>query len=165
MKILGEQNVSDYMTPEAVVVPFDYSDRSKYALDYVLKHCDPGNVHAICLVEHPDPFSLEVPWDSEADETSIRNCRERFGKLYDKTSYPGLHFEAKFGEPASEIVHFAQHLNATMIVMSTHGRTGVKRLLLGSVAHKVSVLAACPVTLLSNAWLEAEQQRELAATL
>jgi len=49
------------------------------------------------------------------------------------------------GGEAQEIARLARSRRAAMIVMGTHGRTGVKRVLLGSVAARVLSLAACPV--------------------
>lgn len=49
------------------------------------------------------------------------------------------------GAPAREIVWLAAHLEADLIVIGTHGRTGIKRALLGSVAERVVRLAGCPV--------------------
>ena len=49
------------------------------------------------------------------------------------------------GDPASEIVHYGRDVSADLIVMGTHGRTGVERLVLGSVAEKVLRDAACSV--------------------
>src|SRR5688572_10829020 len=49
------------------------------------------------------------------------------------------------GNPAAEIVWLAARLDAEMIVLGTHGRTGVSHLLLGSVAEKVMRTARCPV--------------------
>jgi nucleotide-binding universal stress UspA family protein len=49
------------------------------------------------------------------------------------------------GAPAEAIVRTAQAYNADLIVMSTHGRTGLPHVLLGSVAEKVVRLAPCPV--------------------
>lgn len=49
------------------------------------------------------------------------------------------------GEPAREIVWLAAHIDADLIVMGTHGRTGVQRLVLGSVAERVVRTAGCPV--------------------
>ena len=49
------------------------------------------------------------------------------------------------GGEAHEIARLARSRRAAMIVMGTHGRTGVKRVLLGSVAARVLSLAACPV--------------------
>jgi len=49
------------------------------------------------------------------------------------------------GEPAEEIVRFSRERDCDLLVIGTHGRTGVKRLVLGSVAEKVVRTAACPV--------------------
>lgn len=49
------------------------------------------------------------------------------------------------GEPAEEILLYAEHNTIDLIVMGTHGRTGVDRMLFGSVAERVVTQAACPV--------------------
>ena len=49
------------------------------------------------------------------------------------------------GEPASEILRVAEEEEVNMIVMSTHGRTGISRMLVGSVAENVIRQAHCPV--------------------
>jgi len=49
------------------------------------------------------------------------------------------------GDPASEIVNVAKEENVDLIVMSTHGRKGISRLLMGSVAELVVRRAHCPV--------------------
>jgi len=53
--------------------------------------------------------------------------------------------EVAMGQPADTIVRVAQERGADLIVMSTHGRTGLQHVLLGSVAEKVVRLAPCPV--------------------
>jgi nucleotide-binding universal stress UspA family protein len=50
-----------------------------------------------------------------------------------------------FGEEATEIISFANENHADLIVMGTHGRTGLSRLLMGSVAETVLRQAPCPV--------------------
>jgi nucleotide-binding universal stress UspA family protein len=49
------------------------------------------------------------------------------------------------GEPAAQILRVAKETKAGLIVMGTHGRTGLERILLGSVAEKVLRKAVCPV--------------------
>jgi len=51
----------------------------------------------------------------------------------------------KFGSPGKTIADFAQENDAGLIVISSHGRTGIDRFVLGSVAEKVVRLATCPV--------------------
>jgi nucleotide-binding universal stress UspA family protein len=60
---------------------------------------------------------------------------------------PNVPFEHRLltGDPAEEIVRFADEARCELIVMGTHGRTGFKRLLMGSVAEAVIRRAKCPV--------------------
>jgi nucleotide-binding universal stress UspA family protein len=60
---------------------------------------------------------------------------------------PAISVSRRFivGSPAEEIVRCANDLKADMIVMGTHGRTGVVRILLGSVAEAILRHATCPV--------------------
>lgn len=60
---------------------------------------------------------------------------------------PNVPFEHRMlkGDPAEEIVRFADEAHCELIVMGTHGRTGFKRLLMGSVAEAVVRRAKCPV--------------------
>ncbi len=65
-----------------------------------------------------------------------------------ETERPDIHViaHATIGTPADEIVWLAAHLDADRIVVGTHNRKGLKRLLLGSVAEKVVRLAGCEVS-------------------
>jgi nucleotide-binding universal stress UspA family protein len=60
---------------------------------------------------------------------------------------PAVPYEHRLliGSPANAIVHLAEKENVQMIVMPTHGRTGLMRLLMGSVAEEVVRKAKCPV--------------------
>jgi universal stress protein A len=60
---------------------------------------------------------------------------------------PDIHFEHKLlvGDPATAIVQLAEEENADFIVIGTHGRTGLTRLLMGSVAESVVRHSKCPV--------------------
>jgi nucleotide-binding universal stress UspA family protein len=54
------------------------------------------------------------------------------------------------GEPAAQIVKFAADQQADLLVIGTHGRTGLTRLVLGSCAEKILRTAACPVITLKG---------------
>ena len=60
-------------------------------------------------------------------------------------SFPGIHSMLREGSPREAILQVADELRADLIVMGTHGRKGVSRVLLGSVAEKVVRTAPCPV--------------------
>jgi nucleotide-binding universal stress UspA family protein len=59
------------------------------------------------------------------------------------------------GDPAAEILRVAREINCDMIIMGTHGATGLQRLLMGSVAEGVARAAICPVVILKTPFLHA----------
>jgi universal stress protein A len=65
------------------------------------------------------------------------------------------------GDPAEEILRAAQFTNANLIVMGTHGWTGLSRLLMGSVVEQVLRKAPCPVLTVRTSALQAESADEL----
>src|SRR5262245_54736671 len=69
-----------------------------------------------------------------------------------KPADPQLAFEHRMviGEPAAAIVELAKEENADLIVMGTHGRTGLSRVLMGSTAEAVVRRAPCPVLTWKN---------------
>ncbi|MGE3807657.1 MAG: universal stress protein [Gemmataceae bacterium] len=64
------------------------------------------------------------------------------------------------GDPVNEIVNAARELDCDLIVMSTHGRRGLSRLLMGSVAEKVVRRAPCPVLTVKEPQPEAARAEE-----
>lgn len=138
-----------WLPKEKVVVPIDYSDESFQALDTALDLVEgPGHVHVIHVL--PD-LSLEefgVAWEAIEDQTRIGEAEKALGKRLADSKYEGLNVKIAVGSPAEEIAAFCQELGADLIVMPSHGRTGLKHLLLGSVAERVTRLAHCPVLVL-----------------
>src|SRR5438874_1488196 len=78
---------------------------------------------------------------------------------------PSLRVEhlLKEGDPVTEILGVAREINADLIVMGTHGRTGLERLLMGSVAERVVRRAACPVLTVRTPFPQAVPAGELLA--
>ena len=70
---------------------------------------------------------------------------------------PSVRYEHRLllGSPAGAILHLAEKEGVEMIVMPTHGRTGVMRLLMGSVAEEVVRKAKCPVLTVKSAAIAA----------
>lgn len=64
------------------------------------------------------------------------------------------------GDPAAELVRFALEDGADLLVLGTHGRRGVSRLVLGSVAERVAREAPCPVLISKGARLAREEARD-----
>ena len=75
-------------------------------------------------------------------------CKERLDLLrqeHPQLRLPEVQIHTAIGRPSDEIVWLAAHLDADVVVMATHGRKGLRRLLMGSVAERVIRLAGCPV--------------------
>ena len=81
-------------------------------------------------------------------EPGAETLRQLLGKL--KPADPKVPFQHRMimGDPAAEIVRMAEEEGVEMIVMSTHGRKGLLRMLMGSVAEAVVRRARCPVVTL-----------------
>jgi nucleotide-binding universal stress UspA family protein len=78
---------------------------------------------------------------------AAQGIQESLGVLAAAVREAGIECQTKSveGNPGDEIVDYAAKIGADMIVMGSHGRSGVRRLLLGSVAEKVLHRTTCPV--------------------
>lgn len=89
---------------------------------------------------------------SPPDQKRLRELSEAtfnaFAAAHPGATLPSVVIHAIVGRPADEIVWLAAHLSADAIIMGTHGRRGLRRMLLGSVAEKVVRLAGCQVHVL-----------------
>jgi nucleotide-binding universal stress UspA family protein len=133
----------------SVVVPVDFSDESFAAVDIALEHVDdPSHLHVIHVLPDVSAAELEHIWN-EIDESHWQSTAKK--KLTERLSdakYDGVELDVRFGSPGDAIVHYAGQVGAELIVMPSHGRRGLKRLLLGSVTERVIRLAECPILVL-----------------
>jgi nucleotide-binding universal stress UspA family protein len=89
---------------------------------------------------------------SEADKGLLRAALGRLQPLDPKVRVEHL---LQAGEPVEEILRVAREYSCDLIVMGTHGRTGLSRLLMGSVAEAVVRTASCPVVTIKGPWSDA----------
>jgi len=75
----------------------------------------------------------------------VRSHLDDFRKRLPDARVPAIEVHTSLGYAADEIVWMAAHLDADLVIVATHGRRGLRRLLLGSVSEKVARLAGCPV--------------------
>jgi nucleotide-binding universal stress UspA family protein len=137
-----------------ILVPLDGSEVAARALEPAIKLAQ--HAHAeILLVRAPIPAYVVVPADSgyallypeQSLDHSEHLATEYLASIKDSLSRRGLRVRADIrrGEAAEAIVETAADEKADLIVMSSHGYSGVTRWLLGSVAEKVLRAARCPV--------------------
>jgi len=136
-----------------ILVPTDFSSPSDAALDYarVLAAKFGSTLRILHVVD--DPSSSEFvadgfsPSTEEIQDALTAQARTRLEHLV--TSADRLRFhayvDAVFGTPAAAIIDYAGATGTSLIVMGTHGRTGMAHLLMGSVAEQVVRTAPCPV--------------------
>lgn len=132
-----------------IVVPVDLSDQSLAAVDTALEIAEaPAHVHVIHVLPELSPSEPGVVWHTIDDASRIQHAREALQKHLADARYQGVDLEVAIGNAGTQISDFAARISADLIVIPSHGRTGLSRLLIGSVAERVTRLAHCPVLVL-----------------
>ena len=128
-----------------ILVPIDHEPASNQALEYarVLASQFHGTVHVLHVL--PNLFLKPVAGDPRDLETAeLHQLADRFAG-FDPRGFETKVAVERSDEPADEIVSYARTHDIDLIVMGTHGRTGLAHALMGSVAEKVLRAAPCPV--------------------
>lgn len=131
-----------------ILVPIDFSETSEAALKYgiALARAFGAHLYLLHVPEHPGE-AAEAEYPIGLFETMQNAAHDRLGHLLTDAETRELRPDStmRMGVPCDEIVRFAQERNIDLIVMGTHGRTGIARVVIGSVAEKVVRKAPCPV--------------------
>jgi nucleotide-binding universal stress UspA family protein len=101
------------------------------------------------------PVEAYVPAQVYQDllESARRDAQERLDRVLGSVAGSGLKLQLRLeeGRPASRILEVATEEAADLMVVGTHGRTGIERLVLGSVADRMVRQASCPVLTVRSA--------------
>ena len=134
------------METQPIVFPVDFSHTGDAALEMASSIArDRGVKLLIVHVEEPLASYGGGEMYYGLPEPSIDDIKKMLHDVVPTDSNVSVEHHLLTGEPAHSIVGFADSKNAGMIVMGTHGRGGISRLLMGSVAEYVVRRAACPV--------------------
>lgn len=139
------------ITIRRILVPTDFSEcalpavryaaelADKFAAELVLLHVVSDAVLALPDAVMPTP-ATDLHALTEAGKTGLANliAAEKLERLNPRP-------EVRLGSPAAEIIAAATDLHADLVCIGTHGRGGIARVLLGSVAEHVVRQAPCPV--------------------
>jgi nucleotide-binding universal stress UspA family protein len=132
-----------------VVVPWDFSPMSKSALEAALEMVEtPDKIELIHVTPFPPPMEYGMMWGTLTEPDIQNNLAKSFEKAMQEGGFPELKFTSMFGDPGSAIAEFAKSKEAGLVVISSHGHTGLSRVFLGSVAERVVRLSPCPVLVL-----------------
>jgi nucleotide-binding universal stress UspA family protein len=135
---------------ERILVPTDGSDATREAIEHAadLAAEHGATLHALYVVNSASFAGL--PMDSSWENVSAMLSEEGSAALDDVEAIADEHGVAVEralvdGSPSREIVRYAEDEDCDLVVMGTHGRGGIDRLLLGSVAEKVVRSCTVPV--------------------
>jgi len=137
---------------DKILVPIDFSDYSKNALKYAVqfaKHFN-SSMYLIYVIEpviYPADFSMGQVAIPAMDANIQTRAEEELSNLAKNYVDPSIKVEIiiRTGKPFVEINETAKEKDIDLIIIATHGHTGVEHLLFGSTAEKVVRKAPCPV--------------------
>jgi nucleotide-binding universal stress UspA family protein len=147
-----KEGMADVRKVRHILAPFDFSYHSREALRYAKElaalyeaHLD--LLHVIQQTTYPDFYNAASLSSEVPDRDLEAEARREMEKVYELTLGPNgsASFHAVTGNPAFEILAFAERRPSDMIVMATHGQTGVQQFFTGSVTERVVRSAPCPV--------------------
>src|SRR5262245_54511729 len=140
------------MHAKKILFPTDFSPASEEALRWATSLArDTGATMIIAHVEEPPLAYGGGEMYVAADETDRDELRRALVKIVPLDHNVPFEHKLLVGDPASAIVEAAETEDADIIVLGTHGRTGLTRLLMGSVAEAVVRRANCPVLTIKHA--------------
>lgn len=138
-----------FLPKKKILVPTDFSDSSIEAIRTALELVEtPEDVHVLHVlpeVEHTAPAVLFGDFDEATRKEKAGKFLQDFIARHEVS---GLTEIIRVGNPGIEITDYAAELQIELIVMPSHGRHGLHRVLLGSVAERVLRYADCPVLVL-----------------
>ena len=142
-----------------ILLPTDLSSTSLSAADYAVELANQYNakIHLLHVLEKTPPIlairSLDLSQEKilKSFEDESRKSLENTVKKIQKNRIEELNIESvlKKGIDYEEIIKYSKEYKIDVIVIATHGRTGILRTLLGSVAEKVIRYAKCPVLVIT----------------
>jgi len=135
-----------------ILVPIDGSEQSKTALDFALEEFADDAITVLNVIDPIDAgYNAPVGMPGGSEEW-YENAREQSESLFEGAQETAdeygvtLNTATEMGRPATVIVEYADEEDVDQILMGSHGRSGVSRILLGSVAETVVRRATVPVT-------------------
>lgn len=137
-----------------IVVPTDGSEASQVAVKHAVEIAKDHNatVHAVYVIDTRNVVG-DMDWSPIRDELmregeeATQRVSEKAEELDDRDRKKTVVTmeEIRSGVPSEEILNYSREVNADLIVMSTHGRTGLEKTVLGSVTEKIVRRADVPV--------------------
>lgn len=143
-------------TPKTILVPTDFSEFSDRAVRQAADIAEQNNakvflLHVVdklqqCAIDYCIPLETMMKVQSDSEKEASKKMQEEVDKIV-KVKKIDVVFDVKSGIPYEEILKEQQERKADLIVIASHGRTGLLKSFIGSVAERVMREAKCPVLL------------------
>ena len=134
-----------------IVVPIDMSEFSlkacSVAADIAANRDLLRFIHVLPVLESTEPG---VIWASVDDGGRLEHAKEVLRDFLAEHEFENPSVEIRLGDPGTEIAVYAEEIGAGLIVIPSHGRGILQRMLLGSTTDRVVHFAHCPVLVLKN---------------
>ena len=149
---------------QQIVIAYDYSKDSQIACDFAIANACRSLDQVLHFVVALDPRTgvAAVPPEDKVGFQYAEKIQLHLGDLLranfaTQNAESEVHFfvHARIGSPAEQILALASEVSADSIVIGSHGRQGMQRLLLGSVSERVVREARCPVIVVRDKTYEA----------
>lgn len=139
--------------PAQILTAYDFSETAELALAHTLDLATqdvPREFHCLVVLDPHKGLGLKhheevnFAYTEEVQKLATKSITDNMAKLKHDGA-PEILVHVRIGDPAKEVLTLAKEIGASLIILGSHGRKGVKRLLLGSVSERVAREALCPV--------------------
>jgi nucleotide-binding universal stress UspA family protein len=135
--------------PKILLVATDLSECAEQALDYAVALASKleAKIHLLNVIGIPSMGIPEVgiAVASTLIDSTVQTQQAALEKLVSRRASANIETLLRTGDARDLIIDVAREIGADLIVMGTHGRRGVRRALIGSIAESVVRTAPCPV--------------------
>ncbi len=144
------------MNYKKVMCAIDFSDLSNYAFEYTLDLLKGQDTQIILIhvIEHlyyHDHFLILSLSPDEIEDKFTKLAKEKLTELTKNyTNDFSFKFIIREGHPQTEIVNASKKQDVDLIVIASHGHTGIAHVILGSIAERVVQNASCPVLIVKK---------------
>ncbi|MDR1269762.1 MAG: universal stress protein [Planctomycetaceae bacterium] len=140
-----------WITDRIIVVPLDLSEFSLKALDAARQLVeDKAAIRVLHILPQLDTAEPSAFWRPVDDESRSLQTRAAMSAFLQEHGYEKMNITVRTGDPGTQIALFADDINAGLIVIPSHGRGMLTKMLLGSTTDRVVHLAHCPVLVLKE---------------
>ena len=145
----SDENMNSWFPKSTVLIPVDFSAPALEAINAAREMvANDSGLHVLHVISEHMPVPVEGAWVPPPIEEDLQGARSGLKRKLDELGAHQAVSVVRVGSPASVICEYAKEIGAELIVIPSHGRTGIKHLLIGSVAERVARHASCPVLIM-----------------